>query len=117
MNEADKHHHEARAQIIKSLAHPSRLCILAALAEGERCVCELRDEVGADMSTVSKHLSLLKNAGIISSEKRGLNVIYRLSTPCVLNFLGCIENVVKANAKRQMAACGLGTVVTPSSRT
>jgi ArsR family transcriptional regulator len=107
MTDEERHRFEARAQIIKSLAHPSRLCILAALQEGERCVCELREEVGADMSTVSKHLSLLKNAGIITGEKRGLNVIYRLATPCVLNFLSCIESMLENNAKRQMVACGL----------
>lgn len=94
---------EARAKIIKALAHPSRLFIVDVLAKGERCVCELREGVGADISTVSKHLSILKNAGIVEDDKRGLQVFYRLRCPCVLNFIGCIENVIQANAQHHKA--------------
>ena len=95
--------YEARAEIIKALAHPTRLFIVEALSRGERCVCELREGVGADFSTVSKHLSVLKNAGIVEDEKRGLQVYYRLRCPCILNFFGCIENVLHENARRQQA--------------
>jgi len=94
---------EARADIIKAMAHPSRLFIINELSKGERCVCELRDGVGADISTVSKHLSVLKNAGIVEDDKRGLQVFYRLRCPCILNFFGCIENVLEENARRRLA--------------
>jgi DNA-binding transcriptional ArsR family regulator len=94
---------EARAEIVKALAHPTRLFIVDELANGERCVCELRKGIGADLSTVSKHLSVLKNAGIVEDDKRGLQVFYRLRCPCILNFFGCIENVLKENARRQRA--------------
>lgn len=70
------------------------------LSKGERCVCELRDMIGADISTVSKHLSVLKDAGIIEDDKRGQQVFYRLRVPCILNFFGCVEDVLAANAKR-----------------
>ncbi|RPJ48319.1 MAG: transcriptional regulator, partial [Candidatus Latescibacterota bacterium] len=53
---------EARARIIKAMAHPTRLFIVDELARGERCVCDLAEMVGADVSTVSKHLSILRNA-------------------------------------------------------
>jgi len=89
---------EARARIIKALAHPTRLFLVEELARGERCVCELTEMVGADMSTVSKHLSVLRNAGLVQDEKRGLMVFYRLRTKCILNFFGCVEAVLKANA-------------------
>jgi DNA-binding transcriptional ArsR family regulator len=92
---------EARAEIVKALAHPTRLFIVNELSKGERCVCELRDEIGADMSTVSKHLSVLRNAGVVEDDKRGLQVFYRLCCPCILNFFGCIENVLHENARRQ----------------
>jgi ArsR family transcriptional regulator len=59
--------------------------------------------IGADTSTVSKHLSLLKAAGIVSDEKRGLMVYYKLRLPCVLSLFGCIETVLEMNAKDQMA--------------
>ena len=94
---------EARAEIVKALAHPTRLFIVDELSKGERCVCELRQKIGADISTVSKHLSVLKNAGVVEDDKRGLQVFYRLRCPCILNFFGCIENVLQENARRQRA--------------
>ena len=94
---------EARAEIVKALAHPTRLLIVDELSKGERCVCELREKIGADISTVSKHLSVLKNAGVVEDDKRGLQVFYRLRCPCILNFFGCIENVLQENARRQRA--------------
>lgn len=68
-----------RAAMLKAMGHPSRLLMLQALVEGERCVCELQTLVGSDMSTVSKHLSLLREAGLVQSRKQGLWVHYRLS--------------------------------------
>lgn len=100
MNEKTKHRFEARARIIKALAHPTRLFVVDELSKGERCVCELTDMIGADISTVSKHLSVLKQAGIVEDEKRGLQVWYSLRIPCILNFFGCIEDVLKANVKQ-----------------
>ncbi len=85
----------ARANVLKALAHPSRLLMVEALANGPRCVCELQELVGSDMSTVSKHLSVLKNGGIVADEKFGTQVYYHLLTPCVLNFFSCIESVLK----------------------
>ncbi len=91
--------YEVRARILKALAHPSRLMMVDALADGQRCVCELQELVGADISTVSKHLSVLKNAGIVDHEKHGLQVYYHLKVPCLLNFFGCIEAVIKNEAR------------------
>ena len=88
---------DLRARIIKSMAHSTRLFIVDELSRGERCVCELTEMVGADMSTVSKHLAILKNAGIIRDEKRGSQVYYTLRCPCVLTFFECVESVIKAS--------------------
>jgi len=90
-----------RANVFKALAHPSRLLIVEQLAQKEHCVCELTEMIGADMSTVSKHLSVLKSAGIILDDKRGLQVYYRLKMPCVLRFFDCVGEVVETNAKEQ----------------
>lgn len=84
-----------RANVLKALAHPSRLLMIDALAKGERCVCELRELVGSDISTVSKHLSVLKNAGIVSDEKRGQQVFYTLRVHCVMKFFDCVESLVQ----------------------
>ncbi len=94
---------EARAKIIKALAHPTRLYFVDVLAGGERCVCELNALVDADVSTVSKHLAVLKNAGIVEDSKRGSRVFYRLRTGCVLNFFACVESVLAEQAKQQAA--------------
>ena len=93
---------EARARVIKALAHPTRLFIVEELARGERCVCELTAMIGADISTVSKHLASLRNAGLLTDEKRGAQVFYSLHTPCILNFMSCVESVLSTSAKEQM---------------
>ena len=94
-----RHKSEARAKIIKAMGHPTRLFMVDELSKGERCVCELRDMIGVDISTVSKHLSVLKDAGILEDDKRGLQVFYRLRVPCILNFFGCVEDVLMSNAR------------------
>jgi ArsR family transcriptional regulator len=73
-----------------------------ALAEGEQCVCKLQELVGSDISTVSKHLSLMKEAGIVEDRKVGQQVFYRLRVPCITNFFGCVEAVMKSNADEKM---------------
>jgi ArsR family transcriptional regulator len=100
MNEKMKRKYEARARIMKALAHPSRLLMVDELSRRECCVCELRDMIGSDLSTVSRHLSVLREAGIVEDEKRGLQVWYRLRVPCILNFFGCVEDVLRANVKK-----------------
>ena len=80
--------YEARANVIKALAHPTRLFIVDELARvGEKCVCELTALIGADMSTVSKHLTILKGVGIVQDEKRGSTVYYRLGHPLRVELL------------------------------
>ena len=93
---------EARARIIKAMAHATRLFIVDELSRGERCVCELTEMVGSDISTVSKHLSLLRNAGIVQDEKRGSQVWYSLRCPCMLRFFECVESVMRTVADEQM---------------
>lgn len=94
--------YEAQASIIKAMAHPTRLMIIEKISKQEYCVCELTAMVGADTSTISKHLAILKNAGIIRDEKRGQMVFYKLVMPCAMNFMGCLETVIKDKAKAQL---------------
>lgn len=101
MNNKDKILCEAKAKIFKALGHPTRLWITEQLANGERCVCEFADAIDADFSTVSKHLTVLKQAGIVEDEKRGKQVYYRLKVPCVLKFMGCVEAVIESQIKSQ----------------
>ena len=96
---ADRLKYEMRAKVIKALAHPSRLMMVDALAEGEKCVCELTELVGADISTVSKHLSLMRYAGIVEHRKVGQQVYYRLRVPCIVQFFGCVEAVLREDQR------------------
>jgi DNA-binding transcriptional ArsR family regulator len=99
-----KSRYEARANVLKSLAHPTRLFLVEKLAEKSYGVNELTEMIGADISTVSKHLSILKNAGLITDEKHGKQVFYSLRMRCALNFLDCVEAVLKEQIKDKMKA-------------
>lgn len=103
MNRAERAKYETRTKVLKALAHPARLKLVDLLAEyDEVCVCELTEAIGMDMSTVSRHLTQLKNAGIVESDKRGQMVFYSLRVKCLKSLFGCIESVVKCNVDQQL---------------
>ena len=83
--------YEARAKIAKALAHPTRLMLLNALSKKDLCVCEMTELVGADQSTVSKHLAILRENGFVRVEKRGAMSIYSIRCQCLDDFFSCIE--------------------------
>lgn len=83
-----------RARILKALANPARLQIIDRLARGECSVGGLRDLVGLDQSTVSKHLAVLRSHGFVEDRRQGNMVFYRLLTPCVLDFFTCADRIL-----------------------
>lgn len=83
--------YEKRVLVLKAMAHPTRLYILDILKEGTLCVCEINELIDADVSTISKHISLLFNAGLVTREKKGLKVFYTLEKPCILLPFKCLE--------------------------
>ena len=99
MNEREKALIEAKANVLKALGHPTRLWMAEQLAGGEKCVCELAENIDADFSTISKHLSILKQAGVVEIDKRGKQVFYRLKVPCILKYMPCIEAVIQARVQ------------------
>jgi len=86
-----------KAEIMQAMAHPTRLAILDLLAAGERCVCQIAEEVEGERTAVSRHLSQMQKAGLLDSRKEGLMVFYSLKTPCVLKFLTCVTDVIRRN--------------------
>ncbi len=80
------------AAVFKALGHQTRLVIADHLADGEMCVTDLTAKVGCDISTVSGHLSVLKAAGVVTSEKRGLQIFYRLKNRCVIDACRCMAS-------------------------
>ncbi len=101
MKRKSQQYYEARAKVAKALAHPTRLLILDTLKEKEMCVSELTDLVGADQSTVSKHLAILKGTGIVADRKEGTLSYYFLKCHCIEPFFGCMESVLRENLKAQ----------------
>ncbi len=80
-----------RAAVLKALAHPSRLLILEMLEEKNRCVGEFTVAIGDDISTVSKHLAVLKRSGLVKFTKHGTFSEYELICDCVSHLIDCVE--------------------------
>lgn len=104
MTENEKLYSKARADVLKALAHPSRLFMVEKIREQPHCVCELTELVGSDSSTVSKHLSILKAAGILRDRKEGTTVYYSLACDCIDQILTSVESVVRSQLERQKRA-------------
>ena len=94
---------EMRAGILRALAHPVRILIVHALAKSDRCVCELNTLADIDQSNISRHLAMLKRAGVVSDRREGMKVFYHLETPCILRAFDCAVEVVQADAHRHTA--------------
>jgi len=107
MDKCGRPDRRAQARVLKALAHPTRLHFVERLAGGPLCVCELAKGIRADLSTISRHLALLKTTGIVTDERRGTKIFYHLRTPCVLQFLECVGSVLRENARAHAADAGL----------
>ncbi len=92
---------QIRSTILKALAHPVRLMIVDLLHGGEKPFSEINNTFQFDKSTVSKHLSVLKEAGIVSVRKERQDTIYQLEVPCITDFFGCVTAVIENNVRRQ----------------
>lgn len=88
-----------QAEIAKAIAHPLRIAIVNFLANGEQCVCDIAEYVGSERSNVSRHLSVMSNAGLVDYRKDGLKVIYRLKCPCIIDFFECVSGVLREQAE------------------
>lgn len=104
MTETELMYSKSRADVLKALAHPSRLYMVEKIREQPHCVCELSELVGSDTSTVSKHLSILKAAGILRDRKEGTTVYYSLACDCIDEILSAVESVVRSHLARQTRA-------------
>jgi DNA-binding transcriptional ArsR family regulator len=94
---------QKQAEIAGAIAHPLRIAIIDFLQSGEQCVCDIAEHVGSERSNVSRHLSVMVNAGLLEYHKEGLNVIYRLKCPCIMNFFSCISVILSQQAKENQS--------------
>jgi len=90
-----------RAEILKALAHPVRILIVDVLQRGDHCVSEMNKLARINQSNVSRHLAVLKKAGILSDRRIGMKVLYHLETPCILKAFDCAVEVVHSDSKRR----------------
>jgi len=90
---------QKQAGVAKAIAHPLRIAIIDFLKDGEQCVCDIAEHIGSERSNVSRHLAVMVNAGVLEYQKEGLKVIYKLKTPCILDFFSCVSRVLKQQAK------------------
>ncbi|MCD6297072.1 MAG: winged helix-turn-helix transcriptional regulator [Deltaproteobacteria bacterium] len=94
---------ELKAEIIQAAAHPIRLAVIEFLSQGEQCVCDIVEHAGAKRSNVSRHLSVMLKAGVVDCRKDGLRMIYFLKTPCIMNFLSCVSQVLREKMESDTA--------------
>lgn len=99
----DNKNYERKVEILKAMAHPVRLAILEKLRAGDMCACVIADMFESDRTTVSKHLAILKKAGLVDDIKEGRNIIYHLKMPCILDVMPCIEKVI--NQEQEQKCC------------
>ncbi len=88
---------EMKADVLKALGQPTRLKILELLRGGERCVCEIFPAIEEEQSNVSRHLALMKAAGILASRKEGQMVHYRVRDPQVFKLLDGVSALLKTH--------------------
>ena len=103
MTKEERNRSQAVSEVFKALGHPSRVFIVEKLKEEEHCVCELSEMIGVDMSTVSRHLSLLKKAGIVTDRKEGTTVYYSLACDCLGQMITGVENILRIQLESQAA--------------
>jgi ArsR family transcriptional regulator len=95
--------YEMKADVLKALGHPLRLAVVDFLRDGEQCVCDIAEHVGAERSNVSRHLALMLKAGILDQRKEGLRMMYGLRCRCVLDFFACVEGVLREQLEENAA--------------
>ena len=94
-----------RSVVVKAMAHPTRLLVMERLTEGECCVNDLTALAGCDVTTLSKHLAVMKKAGLLVCEKRGVSVYYQIACPCFGEFFRCIDLIASTRDSRQACVC------------
>lgn len=92
-----------KVALFNALAHPLRVKILERLRQGPCCVCNIIPHVGGEQSNVSHHLAILRNANIVRSEKRGLEVWYEVIDPVIFELIdradACIMEELRMSRK------------------
>ena len=84
---------DLRIKILSALSDPTRLELLEYLAGGERCVCEIIPAFSRSQSTISKHLNILHETGILDRRIDGKKTLYRIKNPGIFNLLKEVDAI------------------------
>jgi DNA-binding transcriptional ArsR family regulator len=85
--------HERKAKALKVLGDPNRLRIIELLREGELCQCEILPVIGQSQPTVSRHLRLMEQAGLLRSRRDGTRILYMVASEDVFTIIDLIESI------------------------
>jgi len=91
---------ELRAEVLKALANITRVCLIEKLKEGPQSVNELSAKIEESSSITSRHLGVLKKAGLIEDRKQGTTVVYSMATDRLPDILDSVDEVIKLSYER-----------------
>ena len=93
-----------RAKIFNALSDPARLEIIEFLRDGEKCVCEITPHLKLAQPVVSRHLKILKNAGLVTRRKKGTWHMYSIAHPEILDVIDGLTPELVAALKQRIIA-------------
>lgn len=92
---------ELKAEVLKTLAQPTRLKILECLRSGERCLCEIVPTINGEQSNISRHISLMQKNHLVTTRKDGVRVMVDVKDPKVFEILDKVSAILKNQMKEQ----------------
>jgi DNA-binding transcriptional ArsR family regulator len=92
---------QIESDFLKAIAQPTRLKILYFLKGGERCACEIIPKMKEDQSNISRHLTHMRDMGILESRKEGVSVYYKIKDKRVFTLLSLVDEMVKSEIKEK----------------
>jgi ArsR family transcriptional regulator len=92
---------ELKAEVLKTLAQPTRLKILECLRDGEKCICEIVPAINGEQSNISRHISLMQKSHLVTTRKDGVKVMVKVRDPKVFEILDTISTILKGQMSEQ----------------
>jgi ArsR family transcriptional regulator len=92
---------ELKAEVLKTLAQPTRLKILECLRGGEKCICEIVPTINGEQSNISRHISLMQKNHLVTTRKDGVRVMVKVRDPEIFEILNKVSYILKKQMKEQ----------------
>ena len=86
---------ELKAEVLKTLAQPTRLKILELLRNGEKCICEIVPAINGEQSNISRHISLMQKSNLVTTRKDGVKVMVKVRDPKIFEILDSVNLLLK----------------------